>query len=80
MDCIWEDERRGVEQNVQGPMPSFTHIILPQERQLGAATRRGWRVALQLQRRASGEALWAREGFVWISSVRIAESYKYVKY
>ena len=36
----WE-ERRGWLQNVQGPMPSLTQIILPQLRQLGAAARRG---------------------------------------
>lgn len=57
----WE-EKRGWPQNVQGPMPSFTQIILPQLRQLGAAARRGWRVARQVQRRDEGSA--EREGFV----------------
>lgn len=55
---------RGVEQNVQGPRPSFTQMILPQDRQLGAAARRGWRVAKQSQRRAEGEVEFVREGLV----------------
>ena len=66
------DERRGCPQNVQGPMPSFTQIILPQLRQLGAAARRGWRVARHVQRRDEGLAV--REGLVWSSRARIAES------
>ena len=75
MEVIWEEVRRGWPQNVQGPMPSFTQIILPQLRQLGAAARRGWRVARQVQRRAVGEEL-LREGLVWSSRVRMAESWK----
>jgi len=58
---------------VQGPRPSFTHMILPQFRQLGAAARRGWRVARQIQRRAEGSAV-VRDGLVCNSRVRIAES------
>lgn len=72
MAATSEEERRGCPQNVQGPMPSFTHITLPQFRQLGAAARRGWRVARQVQRRDEGSA--EREGFVWSSRVRMAES------
>ena len=53
-------------------MPSFTQTILPQLRQLGAAARRGWRVARQVQRRDEGSVV--REAFVWSSRVRIAES------
>ena len=73
MEVIWEEVRRGRLQNVQGPMPSFTQIILPQLRQLGAAARRGWRIARQVQRRDVGEEV-PREGLVWISRVRMAES------
>jgi len=62
-----------VEQNVQGPRPSFTQMILPQDRQLGAAARRGWRVARHVQRREAGEAV-ESDGLVWSSSVRMAES------
>jgi len=58
---------------VQGPRPSFTQMILPQDRQLGAAARRGCRVARQVQRREAGETA-EREGFVCSSRVRIAES------
>lgn len=72
MDAISVEERRGCEQKVHGPMPSFTQIILPQLRQLGAAARRGCRVARQSQRRAEGSE--DREGLVWSSSARIAES------
>ena len=75
MEVIWEEVRRGWPQKVQGPMPSFTQIILPQLRQLGAAARRGWRVARQVQRRAVGEEL-LREGLVCSSRVRMAESWK----
>lgn len=65
----------GCEQNVHGPMPSLTQMILPQLRQLGAAARRGWRVALQEQaREAVGSLVW--EGLVWISRARMAESYE----
>ena len=67
----WE-ERSGCPQNVQGPMPSFTQTIFPQLRQLGAATRRGCRVARQVQRRDEGSA--EREGLVCSSRVRMAES------
>ena len=72
MALISSEESSGDEQNVQGPRPSFTQMILPHSRQFGAAARRGWRVARQLQRRSGGEA--EREGLVWSSSVRIAES------
>ena len=41
MDWISDWERSGVEQNVQGPIPSFMQMILPQLRQLGAAAKRG---------------------------------------
>lgn len=58
---------------MQGPMPSFTQIILPQLRQLGAATSRGWRVARHVQRRDEGPE--EREGLVWTSRVRMAESW-----
>lgn len=74
MEVTWEEVRRGWLQNVQGPMPSFAQIILPQLRQLGAAARRGWRVARQVQRRVVGEEV-LREGLVWISRVRMAESW-----
>ncbi len=73
MEAISEGESREAEQYVQGPMPSFTQIILPQLRQLGAAARRGWRVALQGQAREEVEAGW-REGLVWSSRARMAES------
>ena len=73
MAAISSEDRRGCPQNVQGPMPSFTQIILPQFRQLGAAARRGWRVARHVQRRDEGSA--ERDGLVWSSRVRIAESY-----
>ena len=76
IDVISLEERRGVLQNVQGPRPSFTQMILPQFRQLGAAARSGCLVALQEQARA--EADWEEdklsEGLVWSSRVRIAES------
>ena len=76
MEVIWEGVSRAWLQNVQGPIPSFMQIILPQLRQLGAAARRGWRVARQVQRRAVGEELLLlREGLVWISRVRMAESW-----
>ena len=65
-------ERRGVLQNVQGPRPSLTQITLPQFRQLGAAARSAWRVAMQLHFREAVEA--RRVLFVLSSSVRIAES------
>ena len=66
MAWISAGARSGVEQNVHGPIPSFTQMILPQLRQLGAAARRGWRVAWQVQRRfAFSEADWGvRDGFV----------------
>ena len=73
IDCKSKEEMRGAEQNVQGPRPSFTQIILPQLRQLGAARSNGWRVARQLQRRADGSD-WERAGLVCTSRVRIAES------
>ncbi len=75
IDVICSEERRGLEQKVQGPRPSFTQMILPQERQLGAAARRGWRVARHVHRREAGEAV-ERDGLVWSSRVRIAESCK----
>ena len=60
-------------QNVHGPMPSFTQMILPQFRQFGAASSSGCLVAIQLHFRLllSCEA---RVGFVWISSALIADS------
>ncbi len=64
-----------MEQKVQGPRPSFTQMILPQDRQLGATARRGWRVARQVQRREAGVAV-ERDGLVCSSSVRMAESCK----
>lgn len=73
MALISVGERRGLEQKVQGPMPSFTQTIFPQLRQLGAAARRGWRVALQGQARERAESS-EREGLVWSSRVRMAES------
>ena len=69
-----------MEQNVHGPRPSFTQMILPQERQFGAAARSGWRVALQVQRREAGEAFLARGGLVWISRVRMAESWAEIRH
>lgn len=63
MDVISEGERSGEEQNVQGPMPSRVQIIFPQLRQLGAARRRGCRVALQGQAR-EGVGAGVREGLV----------------
>lgn len=74
MEVISEELRRACPQNVQGPMPSFTQMILPQFRQLGAALRRGCRVARQVQARAEGEEAW-REGLVWTSRARMAESW-----
>lgn len=76
-----EDERRAAPHEVQGPRPSFAQTIFPQLRQLGAAVRRACRCAMQLQRRRRvafscscefTEA--ARDGFVWISRARMAES------
>lgn len=62
-------------QKVQGPRPSRTQIILPQFRQLGAEVRRGWRVARQSHFRAAlSAAEGEREGFVWSSRARMAES------
>lgn len=72
MELISAGESKGDEQNVQGPIPSFTQMILPQLRQLGAAVKRGWRVARHEQRRADGGA--ERDGLVCSSRVRIAES------
>lgn len=59
---------------MQGPIPSFTQMILPQLRQLGAAAKSGWRVARQSHRRDEGEVLVEREGLVWSSRARMAES------
>lgn len=64
---------------MQGPSPSFKHMIFPQLRQLGAARRRGWRVALQLQgSRVEGKEEEEEDlvGLVWSSRARMAESYK----
>lgn len=63
-------------QNVQGPKPSRTQITLPQFKQLGAAARRGWRAATQLQRREAmpEEVLEVWVGLVVISSCRMASS------
>lgn len=74
MDWISEELRSGWLQKVQGPMPSFTQMILPQERQLGAASSRGCRVAMQLQRRFEMSWLEDRVGFVCISRARMADS------
>ena len=76
MLVISAEESKGVLQNVQGPIPSLTQMIFPHERQLGAAARRGWRVALQGQARAvvDWEEGFVREGLVWSSRVRMAES------
>lgn len=69
-------DSKGLLQNVHGPNPSFTQMIFPQLRQFGAAARRGWRVAMQLQERDAlfslAEAV--KVGFVWSSRERIAES------
>ena len=73
ISCISSALNSGCEQNVHGPMPSFIHTIFPQLRQLGAAARSGWRVARQSQRREAGFVV-DREGLVWSSSVRMAES------
>ena len=60
-------------------MPSRTHIIFPQLRQLGAAERRGWRVALQVQVRDFVSFVEEEvEGLVWISRARIAASCSFV--
>lgn len=74
MSCMSSALNSGWEQKVHGPIPSFTQMIFPQLRQFGAAVRSGCRVARQSQRRAAGFALAEREGFVWISRVRMAES------
>lgn len=57
-------------QNVHGPSPSRTQMILPQERQLGAASSSSWRCAWQLHLR---DAV-VRVGFVLSSSARSTES------
>jgi hypothetical protein len=68
-------ERMGLLQKVQGPRPSLTQMILPQFKQLGAASRRAWRWAMHVQRRrAFSSAEGAREGFVCTSNSRIADS------
>lgn len=74
MSCMSSALNRGCEQKVHGPIPSFTQMIFPQLRQFGAAVRSGCRVARQSQRRAAGFALAEREGFVWTSRARMAES------
>jgi len=62
-------------QKVQGPNPSFTQIILPQARQLGLASSSGWRWAIHGHfRRAFCSGVRAKDGFVCISSSRIADS------
>ena len=66
---------KGDLQNVQGPSPSFTHMTLPQFKQLGAMSSSGCRVAIQLHfRRRSSSALEAKEGLVCTSRLRMAES------
>jgi hypothetical protein len=63
-------------QKVQGPRPCFRQMTLPQARQLGAMSRSGWRVPMQLQFLflvSAGESE-ASEGLVWISRERMAES------
>lgn len=67
-------DRSGEEQNVHGPIPSFTQMIFPQFKQLGAAARSGCRVARQGQRRAEAGVEAERAGSVCISRARIAES------
>ena len=76
MDWMSSEDKSGVEQNVQGPMPSFMQIIFPQLRQFGAAASRGWRVAWQSQRRlaVSAAVVDESERFVCISRARMAES------
>lgn len=49
-------------------------MILPQFIQLGAASRSGWRVAIQLHFRLLLSCPDDSVGFVWISSARIADS------
>lgn len=53
-------------------------MILPQERQLGAEVRSGWRWAWQVHFLRAGEAVLVEErvrvGFVWSSRARMAES------
>lgn len=72
-------DSNGLRQNVHGPRPSLTQMILPQLRQLGAAARRGCRVALQSQRRAEmslilGLVCSSRERMAESSSVRAVEA------
>ena len=76
MTSISPNVSNGEWQNVHGPRPSFTQIILPQERQLGAAVRRGWRWALQVHfLSAMVEVEEEREDWIWSSRARIAESW-----
>ena len=73
MSRAWVGDRRGAEQNVHGARPSFVQIILPQERQLGAAERRGcWR-PMQRQRLRDGSGA-GMVGLVDSSRARMAES------
>ena len=77
MAPISPEERSGEWQNVQGPRPSFTQMILPQERQLGAAVRRGWRWALHVHFRSAVDVDAEAEvegAWIWSSRARIAES------
>ena len=76
MACVSSALNSGFSQNVQGPSPSFAQTIFPQDVQFGAAARSGCRWAMQSQRRAAFSAGVSveREGFVWSSRVRMAES------
>ena len=69
---------RGLPQKVHGPRPCLTQMILPQFMQLGAMSRSGCRVAIQLHLRFSSSAAELAEednvGFVWTSKLRMAES------
>lgn len=78
MLVISDEESRGLSQNVQGPKPSLTQIIFPQDMQFGAIFNKGWRVAMQLHLRfamSAGDCDWdAKVGFVCSSKDRMAES------
>ena len=58
----------GLSQNEQGWRPSRAQIICPQDRQLGAGSKRGWIVAWQPQTRRSE----LRAGLVESSRAAIA--------
>lgn len=73
MSWAWEPVRRAAPQKVHGARPSFVQIILPQERQFGAAERRGCWEPMQEHRRSLGSG-GGIVGFVDSSRARIAES------